>query len=289
MFYFIQLLRPKHWAKNMFIFLPLFFDNKFTDFNILLSAIISFIGFSFAASSIYCLNDIIDRDIDKSHPLKCSRPIASGKVTILQASLLSLTLLLGGLTIVFFGVGIPSSIVILAYVIMNILYTFKLKNIAIIDVFTIGIGFVMRVLIGGLSTDIELSHWIVLMTFLIAIFLGFAKRRDDVLLYDKSGEKMRKNINTYSSTFLDVTLMVTSTITIICYIMYTLSLEVVQRIGSQYVYMTSLFVIAGFFKYLQITLVQEDSGSPTAVLYNDRFIQGCIILWIVSFTVLIYC
>ncbi|MDR0427787.1 MAG: decaprenyl-phosphate phosphoribosyltransferase [Dysgonamonadaceae bacterium] len=289
MFEIIKLLRIHQWVKNFFIFLPLFFDKQLGDWTRLSACLFAFLGFSLLTGAIYCLNDIIDVNDDRKHPKKRNRPIACGKISVKTAWVIIGLLLIAGFCILFFG-KLPSSLilVVLFYLILNIAYCFKLKKIAIIDVFIIGIGFIIRILIGGIAGDVILSQWIVIMTFLLAIFLGFAKRLDDVRIYTDTGIVGRRNIIRYNETFLNALLIITTTITIVAYIMYTVSEEVVSRFGSDYVYITSIFVILGIFRYLQLTIVDNKSGSPTKILIKDRFIQVCILLWICSFAVIIY-
>ena len=174
------------------------------------------------------------------------------------------------------------------YFVINIAYCLKLKHMAIIDVFVISAGFVMRIYVGGIATYVVLSHWIVLMTFLLALFLAFAKRRDDVVIYEETGMLSRKNVDQYNLPFINQVIGILSAITIVCYIMYTVSPEVVERFGSRYVYITSVFVLAGIIRYLQLTIVEMRSGSPTKVLMSDFFTHLCLLLWIASFIVIIY-
>jgi 4-hydroxybenzoate polyprenyltransferase len=176
----------------------------------------------------------------------------------------------------------------LIYFVLNLAYTLKLKHYPLIDVFIIAIGFVLRVIIGGVVTEIELSHWIILMTFLLALFLAFAKRRDDVLIFEDTGICMRSGIQQYNTQFLDQTLTVLASIMIVCYIMYTVSEEVVKRLNCNYVYITSIFVVFGMLRYLQISIVKKNSGSPTKILLKDRFIQITVLLWVISFIFIIY-
>ena len=171
---------------------------------------------------------------------------------------------------------------------MNIAYCIKLKQIAIVDVFIIAVGFVLRILVGGFATGIYLSHWIVLMTFLLALFLAFAKRRDDVVMYEDSGVKMRKNVNRYNLAFMNQLIAVVACLTMVCYIMYTVSPEVIERFHSSYIYVTSIFVLAGIIRYLQLTIVDVKSGSPTKVLLKDHFVLACIVGWIVTFVIILY-
>lgn len=285
----IRLLRIPQWTKNAFIFLPLFFDKQFGDWSRFSACLFAFWGFSLITSAAYCLNDIIDKEDDRKHPKKRKRPIASGKVSVSTVWILFALLIVGGFGIFYFAnLPFSLSLVALSYLILNIAYCFILKKIAIIDVFVIGVGFVIRIIIGGISGDIVLSHWIVIMTFLLAIFLGFAKRMDDVRIYSETGVAGRKNITRYNAVFLNSLLMITATITIVAYLMYTVSEEVIIRFGSKYIYLTALFVILGIFRYLQLTMVDGRSGSPTKALMKDLFIQCCILAWLLTFSLIIY-
>ena len=287
----VILLRPQQWLKNGFIFIPLFFDHKLTDWYCLCSAILAFFAYSFAASAIYCLNDLIDVEADRKHPKKCKRPIAAGVISKAQALLL-VALCLG----VAFAIATMLDSyaqwkvigILGVYIVMNIAYCLKLKQMAIVDVFIIAVGFVLRIFVGGFATGVVLSQWIVLMTFLLALFLTFAKRRDDVVIYEHTRVLPRKNICRYNLSFMNQVIGVVSSITMVCYIMYTVDPEVIARMGSRYVYLTSVFVLAGIIRYLQLTIVDVKSGSPTKVLMKDRFVQCSIIGWIITFVLIIY-
>lgn len=287
----VILLRPQQWLKNGFIFIPLFFDHKLTDWYCLCSAILAFFAYSFAASAIYCLNDLIDVEADRKHPKKCKRPIAAGVISKVQALLL-VALCLGvafAIASLLEGNAQWKVMGILGvYIIINIAYCLKLKQMAIVDVFIISVGFVLRIFVGGFATGVVLSQWIVLMTFLLALFLAFAKRRDDVVIYEDTGVLARKNVNRYNLPFMNQVIGVVSSITMVCYIMYTVDPEVIARMGSRYVYLTSVFVLAGIIRYLQLTIVDVKSGSPTKVLMKDRFVQCSIIGWIITFVLIIY-
>lgn len=287
----IRLLRPHHWFKNGFVFLPLFFGRKLLELEYFYAAMWAFLSFSFVASSIYCLNDFIDVEADRSHPLKCKRPIASGMVSRTVAIVLMAVCLVASICACFMlGSEVRRGVMLVefCYFVINIAYCLKLKHMAIIDVFVISAGFVMRIYVGGIATYVVLSHWIVLMTFLLALFLAFAKRRDDVVIYEETGMLPRKNVDQYNLPFINQVIGILSAITIVCYIMYTVSPEVVERFGSRYVYITSVFVLAGIIRYLQLTIVEMRSGSPTKVLMSDFFTQLCLLLWIASFIVIIY-
>lgn len=284
-----MLLRPHQWIKNGFVFLPLFFDRHLMDSEYLIPSVVAFFAFCFAASGIYCFNDIYDVEADRKHPKKCNRPVASGAISIpLAYSLMALCCVFSMALLMIGGGNYVEFCIITFYILMNIAYCVKLKHIAIVDVFIISLGFVLRVLIGGFATGIYLSHWIVLMTFLLSLFLAFAKRRDDVILYEESGVKARNNVNRYNVDFMNLAICIVAGITIICYIMYTVTPEITNRFGSQYLYTTSIFVLAGIIRYLQVTIVDLKSGSPTKVLLRDRFIQACVVGWIATFFVIIY-
>ena len=182
----------------------------------------------------------------------------------------------------------PVFAIIAFYILLNIAYCIRLKHIAIVDVFIIAVGFVLRVLIGGLATSIALSQWIILMTFLLALFLALAKRRDDVVMYEDTGIMARRNVNRYSVQFMNQAISIIASITMVSYIMYTVSPEVVERFNTSYLYATSIFVLAGILRYLQITIVDVKSGSPTKVLIKDRFIHACIAGWLLAFLIIIY-
>ena len=287
----IQLLRPEQWAKNLFIFLPVFFHGELWNVKMLIYSAISFVAFSFAASSIYCFNDIFDVKTDREHPTKCKRPIAAGVISIPLAYIIMVaSLLVSTAIMLLFGNETRYAVlgIISLYYVLNIAYTLILKKLPIIDVMIISIGFVLRIFVGGTTTGIELSEWIIIMTFLLALLLAFAKRRDDVVIYETTGVVMRKNTNRYNLAFMNQILSVISAVTIIAYLMYTLSPDITKQFNSQYVYITSFFVIAGIIRYLQITIVDLKSGNPTKNLYQDIFILCCVLGWIVSFAIIIY-
>jgi 4-hydroxybenzoate polyprenyltransferase len=283
----IKLMRPHQYVKNFFILLPLFFAVKITDVDLLTSAVIAFIAFSFTASAIYTLNDYFDIEEDRQHPKKKSRPLASGDISKSQA--IVIMVLLGGIgfTLMSF-LSMKASIVLLAYVVMNIVYSFYLKHVAILDVSIIAIGFVLRLFIGSAVTSISLSVWIVVMTFLLSLFMALAKRRDDVLIYLDTGKKMRKVIDGYNLQFLDAAMAIMASVVIVSYTIYTTSAEVVARVHSEYLYLTSLFVVLGVLRYLQVAFVLKDSGSPTKIVLKDRFMQLILFGWVATFAWILY-
>lgn len=284
----LKILRPHQWVKNTFIFIPLFFGGSLFDMADWTSSLVAFVAFSFAASAIYSINDIVDVEADKKHPKKCKRPIAAGLVSKRQASLLAIILAIAALALPFLLNNWMLSVVIALYLAMNLCYCIRLKHYAIIDVCIVAMGFVMRIVAGGVATDIVLSRWIVMMTFLLTLFLSFAKRRDDVLIMNETGMAPRKNTSRYNLTFINQAITITGGVMLVCYIMYTVSPEVIERFNSPNLYMTSFFVILGLLRYIQLTVVDERSGEPTRLVLSDRLIQLIIVGWIISFAIIIY-
>lgn len=288
----LKLIRPHQWLKNVFVMIPMFFGGSLLDPSDIRASVVTFFAFSFIASSVYCFNDIIDVEADRRHPVKCKRPIASGAISVRSAwALMALMFLLSVGTVCLLDTYthvINVGLVILIYYILNILYCSKLKQYAIVDVCIIAFGFVLRVFAGGFATDIALSKWLVLMTFLLTLFLSFAKRRDDVLRMNETGEPPRKNTIRYNLTFINQAITITASVTLVCYIMYTVSPEVVNRFHSDLLYLTSVFVLLGLLRYIQITVVDKRSGDPTKMMLRDRFTQCVVLLWALTFLVLIY-
>jgi decaprenyl-phosphate phosphoribosyltransferase len=286
---YIQLLRPKDWAKNLFLFIPLFFSGELFQTELYPSLFMGFLAFSFVASSIYIINDYRDIEDDKKHPDKCKRPLASGMVSKPIALVLALALLASGF-IVAFSIKEKFLFVLAIYFALNFAYSFGLKTIPILDIIILAAGFVLRVKGGAVIVGIGLSEWLNIMVFLLALFMAIGKRRDDVLLKISSGQDMRKSVKGYNLEYLNVVLSLVCAVIVVAYFMYTMSPEVQLRMGkgSYRLYYTCLFVLAGIMRYLQIIFVQAAAGSPTKILYRDRFIQITLVLWIASFYLIIY-
>lgn len=285
----LRLLRPLQWLKNLFVLAPLFFSNNLLNTERLLPSLYAFAAFCFVSSSIYCFNDIYDRESDRQHPRKQNRPIAAGTVSVgMGYTAMSACLVLAVVIVVSGGLGVACLVGVAGYFVVNVAYCVRLKQYAIIDVFLISLGFVVRVLMGGLAAGIVVSEWLVLMTFLLALFLAFAKRKDDYRIFEQTGIMPRKSMVGYNAQFIDLSVTIAATVTIVCYVMYTMSDSVVERMGSRYLYLTSIWVIAGLLRHLQNMLVFQRSGSPTKALVKDHFIQLCIAGWIASFAAIIY-
>ena len=283
----IKLMRPHQYIKNLFIFLPLFFAIKITDIELLSNAFIAFIAYSLTASAIYTLNDYHDIEEDRQHPKKKDRPLASGAISKSQAIIIMSVLFVLGVTLMAF-LSLKAVSILAVYVVMNIAYTIALKHVSIVDVNIIAIGFVLRLFIGSIVTDIHLSQWIVILTFLLALFMALAKRRDDVLIFLDTGKKMRKVVDGYNLEFLDAAMTIMASVVIVVYTIYTSSAEVIERLHSEYLYLTSFFVILGVLRYLKISFVNKDSGSPTNIVTKDRFMQLILLGWISTFAWILY-
>lgn len=283
----VKLMRPQQWLKNLFVFLPLFFDRTLFEADYFVPVMATFVAFCLLSSAVYCLNDIRDVEADRLHPRKRLRPIASGQVSVRTAYFVMCMCAMAGEGILM-AVHQPVWWLGLLYLLLNVAYSWRLKRVALVDTFIVAVGFVIRVFAGGFAANLYVSHWIVMMTFLLALFLALAKRRDDVVIYAETGVAMREHIVKYNVSFLDMALTVISAIIVICYVMYTVSPDVMTRIGSDYLYTTAVLVLLGLLRYMQIAVVERRSGSPTAVLLHDRFVQVCVALWVAWYGVLLY-
>lgn len=276
----IKLLRPHHYIKNIFVFAPMFFSFSFNEIN-LSSTILAFLLFSLTASSIYILNDIADVEEDRKHPEKKNRPIANGTVSLITAKILFILISFSSLIFSFFY-NKNIFVVLFFYFILNISYSLKLKHVSLIDIFIISIGFVLRLFAGSTLINKPLSPWIIIMTFLLSLFLAIAKRRDDVLL-SLNGKETRKNIDGYNFEFVNAVMVFMSGVIVVSYLMYTVSEEVTRRLGTNYLFLTTAFVILGIFRYMQITFVEQNSGSPIKILLNDKILKLTIFFWLIAF------
>jgi len=283
----LKVLRMHQWTKNLFLFLPLFFAGAFLEWNALLSCILGFILFSLTASAVYIINDIRDVEEDRLHPEKKNRPFASGAWSVRSGQLLAL-LFIGGSFSAAYLLQPHFFWVLFAYFAINLAYSAGLKKVALLDITMIATGFVLRVVAGGVLAVVPISSWIIIMTFLLALFLGLAKRRDDLLILRDSGKKMRQSLDGYNLPFIQSAMVLMAGVVMVSYIMYTMSPEVIARMGSDKLYITGLFVLIGLLRYLQLTLVFEKSGNPSKILLKDRGIQISLLLWVLSFVVLLY-
>jgi 4-hydroxybenzoate polyprenyltransferase len=285
---YIKLARPSHYVKNGFVWIPLFFGHKLNDFHAVIHTFWAFLAFCLTASVVYVLNDLLDVQEDRQHPVKKLRPIVSGAITAKQAILFLLTLLALAITVSFIFLPQNLLFILTAYLFLNLAYSFSLKHVAVIDVVCIATGFVLRVFAGGIAVGVPVSHWLVIMVFLLAIFLALAKRRDDLVLNAQGHNNARRSLHNYNMDFVSHSMVAMTSITIVSYILYTVSPEVVAKHGTNKLYLTTFWVVIGFLRYMQITFVQQKSGSPTTILLKDFFLQIVIVLWLISLYLLLY-
>ncbi len=283
----LALIRVQQYVKNLFVFFPLFFAGQIVEVNLLQPTLIAFLAFCLIASAVYIFNDSRDLSRDREHPTKKLRPLASGEIEVTRAL---------NVACVFVGLGVLLAIqiswdvtqLLLVYLIINLAYSLYLKHIPIVDVCVVAMGFWLRLLVGSVSSGVTLSLWIQLMTFLLALFIALAKRRDDVLLLENEGISTRKVVDGYNLEFLGLSMMLMGSVTIVCYVMYCLSPEVQSRAGSQNLVITVIFVVIGILRYMQLTFVESKSGAPVKILLTDRFLQSVILCWISCFIYFIY-
>ncbi len=284
---YLALLRPHQWVKNTFIFLPLFFGSRIGDRGILWMSVLAFLGFCACASAVYIYNDSVDIEEDRGHPRNRERPLASGAVGRNGAYLLMSFLLVVGVGI-FILLGRDTLYLLCIYLLLNVLYSIRLKHVPILDVVVISFGFVIRIFIGSIVSGVPLSMWIVIMTFLLALFLALAKRRNDILISLETGGRTRKSIDGYNTEFLNSSMMIMASVVIVSYILYTVSPDVQAKMHTDKLYLTAFFVVLGILRYLQLAIVENNSGNPSKILLEDRFLQLVLIGWLALFSWILY-
>lgn len=277
----ITLLRPGQWIKNIVIFGALIFAREFTNTDKVELAVFAFAIFCLLSSTIYIINDIVDRSSDRLHPLKKERPLASGKVSPFGAGLLALVI---GTIAVGLSTFLPPHFLYAAFVFLgfNVLYSLLLKKIVIIDVMSIAVSFVIRATAGSFAIDVPNSSWLIACTFLLALFIGFGKRRHEIVTLKENAVSHRTALRQYSAYFLDQLMGVVTASTVVAYTFYTLSPEVKQKLGVSHLEFTIPFVLYGIFRYLYLIHQQEQGGSPTSLLISDIPILVNILLWFLS-------
>lgn len=283
----ITSLRISHWIKNSFVFSALIFSKHIFIAQDFFKTCTAFILFSFVSSAGYLINDIFDLQEDKKHPVKCKRPLASGELSLQTAFVSAITILIVSLLLGIF-LDRAFGFVLLTYFLLELFYSSFLKHRVILDVFGISMGFVLRVVAGSVVIHVEVSSWLLLCTALISVFLGFAKRRHELLLLGDEAYKHRKVLGEYSPYFLDQMISVVSASTLITYILYTLSDETIKKFGTEKLIFTTPFVLYGIFRYLYLVHQKEKGGSPTRLLLTDPPLLINVALWVITSVVIIY-
>lgn len=283
----IRLMRPAQWTKNGVVFAALLFSKHLFDPWDVLLTVLGFLAFCAVSSGAYVMNDLRDCERDRQHPLKSLRPLPAGRVSERAAVALAVALtaggILGGLAL---GRGFGALAVL--YVLLQVAYTFWLKETVILDVMSIATGFVIRAVAGGVLIAVPVSPWLVICTFLLALFLGFSKRRHELLLLDDRATEHRSSLREYSPYFLDQMIAVVTASTVVAYGIYTVSPEVREKLGTDNLYLTIPFVLFGIFRYLYLVHQREEGGNPTQLLLTDRPLLVDVLLWIVTVVLLLY-
>jgi 4-hydroxybenzoate polyprenyltransferase len=286
---FIKSLRfRQQWVKNMFIFAPMVFALHFTQLRYVKNGLIAFILFGVVTGCVYVMNDCIDKNSDRFHPIKRKRPIASGQLKVRMA-LAGVVILLSLDLFLIYRFNTDFFLIAVIYIIINILYSIYLKKVVILDVLIIAFGFVLRVLIGGVIDQIYLSPWILIMTFLISIFLGLVKRRQEMVRLNLPADQVstRHTLKLYNISLLDQLISLTTATTLISYIMYVLNPGIQMKFNTENLYFTIPFVVFGIFRYLYLIYTEEKGESPEEIIFSDLPFTLNIILWVIVFILLI--
>lgn len=285
---FVELMRPKQWIKNLFVFAPVLFAGKLTDIPMLFQSILAFIAFCGVSSSVYVLNDIIDVESDRVHKKKRYRPIAAGDVTIPQAKILFVLLLIITLFICL-KLNLLFILTVILYFLNNLIYSFKVKNVVLLDVFSISLGFILRVIGGAVAIDVSVSSWMIITTIFISLFLGISKRRAELSGPNQENlEKQRKVLSDYDVVFVDQLNTVAATGTILSYALYTVSEKALTAFHSDKLIYTTPFVIYGIFRYLYLLHQKNLGESPTQIMTKDLPIIINSIIWLIVSALIIY-
>jgi len=281
------LMRPQQWTKNLLVFAALIFSNNLLNIDAFITVFLTFCCFCLTSSVIYIVNDWKDRENDRIHPGKKNRPLACGAISTGDAFTFAVFIVIADI-IILFSLGSHVWMVLGAYFLMNIAYTFKLKHVVILDIIIVALGFVLRAISGGVVIEVEISSWLIVATFFLALFLVLCKRRFEMMSLGKNAINHRKNLSDYSVQLLDQMIAIVSGITILSYSLYTLSPQTIRKFNTENLILTIPFVVFGIFKYLHLIYKKQLGGKPEEILLNDRYIQLSIILWIICAVVIIY-
>jgi 4-hydroxybenzoate polyprenyltransferase len=280
-------LRPAQWSKNLLVFAGLLFGRRLLDGAAVLDAISAFAVFCGLSGAVYLLNDIADRDSDRLHPLKAQRPIASGALPVPVAAAVAFGLTVAGLAAAY-TIGPAFALVVAAYLALQVMYSLALKHIVIIDVLTIALGFVLRAVGGAVAVRVEIGHWLLVCTILLALFIALAKRRHEIVLLAEGAVSHRRILGEYSAYLLDQMIGVVTASTLISYVFYTMSPETQAKFGTAWLGLTIPFPLYGIFRYLYLVHQREGGGSPADLLLTDRPLLACVALWALTVALIIY-
>lgn len=283
----IESLRPKQWLKNLFIFAPLIFSQNVLQWPLLQRTLLGFLAFCLLSGAVYIFNDLRDLEEDKHHPLKSRRPLASGRLKKSHAWIAFILTGAGSLALSY-ALSPRFFAAALAYFILQTAYSLGLKHIVILELFIIAAGFVLRVVAGGLIIDVSLSPWLLICTFLLALFLAMSKRRHELVLLEDDAPTHRPILKEYSPLLLDQMISVVTASTVVAYCLYTISDETVAKFGTTNLIFTVPFVIYGIFRYLYLVHQKNLGGSPEALILKDKPLFITLILWIAVSAIILY-
>lgn len=282
----VRAVRPEQWLKNGFVLSPLVFSGKALFWDSQWRALVAFASFCAVASAVYLMNDVIDRHADRLHPTKAGRPIASGLIK--PATALIVAALLGAAGLAAGAMAGPSvAVVLLAYLGLNALYGMWLKNVVIVDVFAIAAFFILRLVAGSVAIGVRPSIWLLLCGGLLALYLGFAKRRHELVLLGGGSHTHRAVLASYSTPFLDQLSVVLLSVTVVSYIMYTLESDTARAVGTETLSYSTAFVLYGVLRYLYL-VHRNEGGNPTETLLTDRALMAAVVLWAAYCAAIIY-
>jgi decaprenyl-phosphate phosphoribosyltransferase len=284
---FISLVKFKHWVKNLIIFAPLIFSLSLFNYTRLLKSLIAFTAFSLVTVLVYIINDIIDKKNDQLHPKKSLRPIAAGRIKVHTAVIIGVFFFTAGIFTSLF-LDPKSLLIILIYFFVNILYSLVLKQVVILDVFIVALGFCFRILLGAVAINVNLSHWMLLFTFTISLFMGFGKRRYEIEILGEKAFIHRNILRSYNKNFLDILIVISVSLTAISYSLYTMDAEIISRFGTDNLIFTIPFVLYGLFRYLLLIYCKNKGGNPEELVVTDIGIIISGLLWFLAVIFLIY-
>lgn len=280
-------LRPYQWTKNLFVFAPLIFSQNIFNAPYLLKTILAFGIFCLLSGAVYIWNDLRDIEADKLHPVKSRRPLASGRLGKTSAAIAFVFISLVGLGCALL-LNLNFFILALAYVLLQVLYSAWLKHVVILDVLLIAAGFLLRVSAGGLVIMVDISEWILICTFLLALFIALSKRRHELVFLEEDANQHRPILEEYSPYLLDQMISVVTASTVVAYCLYTISSETVAKFGSSRLIYTVPFVLYGIFRYLYLIHKKGEGGSPESLILKDKPFLAGILLWIASVVIILY-
>lgn len=280
-------LRPGQWTKNLLVFAALIFGERLFDRTADVRVVLAFAIFCALSGVVYLVNDILDRHSDRLHPLKAQRPIASGALRV-PVAMTAAIVIGGGALAAAFVLSVPFGVVAAAYLGLQVLYSGPLKQIVIIDVLTIAIGFVLRAVAGGVVIAVPISNWLLVCTILLALFIALAKRRHELVLLSEGAIGHRRILGEYSPYLLDQMISVVTASTLVAYIFYTISPDTEQKFGTPGLGLTIPFPLYGIFRYLYLVHRRDGGGSPAELLITDRPLLACVALWALAVIAIIY-